>query len=462
MSSKYLRSLGASLKTRSRRASLYALAAVMALSVVPVNTVFAQGVPLENYYRESNITFFGEDKLCAANPATPASNPGDISSLIGSDNVERAWNFFIQAGLTPEQAAGVMGNLMVESGMIPDNQQNGSPWPSGGWGIAQWTNPERRDSIAKAVQDAGLPYTNEQTPPDQVVPLLLFQLNYLRNESISRRSITNRAAPNEWEGLRQIQGTGEQIVEDAMVYWEENFERAGVPALGARLTAAIDIYNYYKDRSVPGAPTVVAVSGPGGTTSASGACGGGGVASGAVAGNIAQTAIGLAWPQPFRDKTPDQTTRTSALTPTSAYSEALARVNAGMRADGADCGVFISTVLRASGVDPNFPPISTGAQYDYMNSSPLYTNVGTTTSTDQLQAGDILNIPNHSSPTGVGHTFIYLGQEPQPGGYHTASASLNSRSANLTNDNIVDRRGTYTIFRMTGTAAGAATGEVQL
>lgn len=424
---------------------------VLASSLMPGVAVLAQkgtGVTKEEFRRESDITFFGKDPVsCSA-----AGISGDITKLVGSDNVEMAWNFFIQKGLSPEQAAGVMGNLLVESHMQPDNQEDTKPFPQGGWGIAQWTNSKnakpgegRRDKLVQAVQSAGLPYTNQQTPPDQVIPLLTFELNYLYKESVGRKSRTDPGAANEWEGLRNVRGSGPQAVEAAMIYWEKNFERAGKPVLGERLRAATAVYDEYRDNTVPGAITASSAS--------TASCGGAG---GIVGGNVAQTAIGLAWPQPFSKKLASQTNRTSPLTPSPAYADALRQFNSGQRSDGADCGVFISTVLRASGVDPEFPPISTGAQYDYMKAHPeKYLNVGTTTTTEKLQPGDILNIPNHSSPTGVGHTFIWLG--PQPGGYTTASASLNSRSANLSNDDIIDSRGTYTIFRPITNTAGSIT-----
>lgn len=170
---------------------------------------------------------------------------GSSTSLSGADNEEKSWNYLRAKGLTPEQAAGVMGNLKLESGFQPDNQENSQPWPNGGWGIAQWT-AGRRDTLRDAVIAAGLPYTNEQTPPDQIEALLAFQLDFLYNES-NERTMRDDSSTKEWIGLTRV-----QTIEEAVIYWEYNFERAGVPALGQRLTFANDIFLLYGSRGVSG------------------------------------------------------------------------------------------------------------------------------------------------------------------------------------------------------------------
>ncbi|MBL8160178.1 hypothetical protein JNJ66_07035 [Candidatus Saccharibacteria bacterium] len=447
-----------------KKLTLYVVAAVSAVTMVPLSEVHAQVVTpqplsLEEYKREIQSNYYDELDLNA-----PCSAQVGTTVLVGGDNVEMAWNFFIQNGLSPQQAAGIMGNLMVESHLVPDKQEVGQPWPRGGWGIAQWTGA-RRPPLAAAVQAAGLPYTNAQTPANQITPLLALQLDYLKNESISRKSITRPGAANEWEGIKQ-----ETTVEAAMIYWEKNFERAGKPMLGRRLDYANQIFAKYGNKAPAGQPTTPNPADPGedpGTnvnpndpgvanptngTGCSPSTGGG-----VVAGNIVKTALGLAWPQPFKHAQPDPFRR-SAMVPTPAYKTELAKY--GYRGDGADCGVFVSTVMRSSGADPKFP-VGTANIKAYMESHPeLYKNMGPLTSTDQLVPGDIPVIP--STGGRAGHIFLYVG--PQPGNYSTASASLDSRTASLTNDNINDSRGRYTIFRpvmggaaQTQTTTGAPT-----
>lgn len=107
--------------------------------------------------------------------------PGS-SNLVGSDNAEKTWNFLVGKGLTPEQAAGIMGNLkaeghfepkLVEYGWLnsrgevsvagqpsslddvipPDRNEKGQP----GYGIVQWTSPGRKQGLRDKAASMGLP-----------------------------------------------------------------------------------------------------------------------------------------------------------------------------------------------------------------------------------------------------------------------------------------------------------------
>lgn len=223
--------------------------------------------------------------------ALPTNCPGggNTTSLTGSTPEEKVFNFLIGKGLTAPAAAGVMGNLFVESGYDPFNQQNGSTWPSGGWGIAQWT-AGRRDTIRNAVttnpEFGNTFYTDterlETTWPDPterqaaIDKLLLFQLNYLYNESVGRDVRSRNGQPDpmpdgydeapyagvakEWEALKKAPN-----VEAAVIFWEWNYERAGIPALGDRLAAANTVMTNLGSN----------VGGAGAPTTATGACGSG-------------------------------------------------------------------------------------------------------------------------------------------------------------------------------------------
>lgn len=121
---------------------------------------------------------------------TQTSNPtgGPVTSLVGDSPKEKFYNYFIARGLTPDQTFGFMGNVRQESGFQVDNQQNTRAWPTGGWGLVQWTNPGRRDAIVRAMQEAGIgdlyspAYADGKTPPDQHDKLMLFQLDYIWKE----------------------------------------------------------------------------------------------------------------------------------------------------------------------------------------------------------------------------------------------------------------------------------------
>ncbi len=88
-----------------------------------------------------------------------------------------------------------------------------------------------------------------------------------------------------------------------------------------------------------------------------------------------------------------------------------------------DCGVFVATTVKASGVDPKYVSRGTDSQRPYLESHPsIYTRVLSggqdPTSTASLQPGDIL-----VTSSGTGHTYIYMGPWGNGNKYNSAGAS---------------------------------------
>ena len=139
--------------------------------------VMAEGfaVPEEISNRQKahlNIAFTGEgdgseeeeDTSCSVAPDGAGAVSKDFS--LGSDGKERRVNL-IKAlmaayGLTPEQAAGPVGNFMEESGgdhLPPDVNQGGAVGPPNssllGYGWAQWSGG-RKTAFASYINTSGL------------------------------------------------------------------------------------------------------------------------------------------------------------------------------------------------------------------------------------------------------------------------------------------------------------------
>ena len=78
------------------------------------------------------------------NGTTSGAPPGNID-LAGNSNAEKVFRYLVdKEGFTPEAAAGIIGNLMQESGVNPKSRQlGGGP----GRGIMQWTESERWASM---------------------------------------------------------------------------------------------------------------------------------------------------------------------------------------------------------------------------------------------------------------------------------------------------------------------------
>ena len=94
----------------------------------------------------SSVTGSGSSNLvCCGN---------SLISLNGSSNADRAFNYFVQNGFTAVQAAGIVGNMMYESGGVDPTKvesDGDSTTPTGqGWGIVQFTPPSKVYGIASA------------------------------------------------------------------------------------------------------------------------------------------------------------------------------------------------------------------------------------------------------------------------------------------------------------------------
>ncbi len=114
-----------------------------------------------------------EDSVHYMIPSLGACVPGQTSgsvTLTGGSREMKAFNYFVSnERLTPAQAAGIVGNLIEESGVMPNRAQN-LPGQSGiitikdisevtagrGFGIAQWTIAERQDAWKKFATDKNM------------------------------------------------------------------------------------------------------------------------------------------------------------------------------------------------------------------------------------------------------------------------------------------------------------------
>ncbi|HEY8992715.1 MAG TPA: phage tail tip lysozyme [Candidatus Microsaccharimonas sp.] len=123
-----------------------------------------------DYYSRNN---FGEwydpcSVTCSGGAGGSSITGPAPSSLTGTDNAAKAWNYFIARGLTPVAAAGAMGNIKAESSFSASVKEASG---GGGLGIIQWTG-SRRTNLEKAAAAAGVNLADNDSA-------LLFELNYL-------------------------------------------------------------------------------------------------------------------------------------------------------------------------------------------------------------------------------------------------------------------------------------------
>lgn len=85
-------------------------------------------------YSEWGIGYYGNECVCTES----------ASGMSGNNNFEKLVTYLSSKGLSANAVAGVLGNWRVESQYSPFINQGGKgSWPSGGYGLAQWTGGRR-------------------------------------------------------------------------------------------------------------------------------------------------------------------------------------------------------------------------------------------------------------------------------------------------------------------------------
>lgn len=107
----------------------------------------------------------------------------------GTERAKYAYQYLIDHGYTPAQAAGMVGNLQVESGPNLDNLYNPNDKGLPSYGIAQW-----RGSRAEAFRGAYGVYPNEATL-DQQLEFMIRELD--TTHASANQAILNSTTPQE-------------------------------------------------------------------------------------------------------------------------------------------------------------------------------------------------------------------------------------------------------------------------
>lgn len=155
-------------------------------------------------------------------------------TVSGNTTEEKIWNFLRAQGFTAAAAAGVMGNMYAESGMIVGIEEYGG---GGGYGLCQWTGSRRTDLVNWCANN-GYSYSS-----------LEGQLNFLMYEV-------------ETYGYTYIMTM--ESVEQATRAWLTDFERAGIARWDVRISAANDYYNrWHMYEQIPAASGVIVAEGDG-------------------------------------------------------------------------------------------------------------------------------------------------------------------------------------------------------
>lgn len=122
-------------------------------------------------YGTTNTYGAGTGEIISNEKASALACTCEASSLTGSDNQEKIWNFFLDKGFSPIQAAGFMGNMEHESRFEPrqveiawsspphlsdDVPPNVGPQGQPGYGLVQWTSPGRKQGLRDKAAVSGI------------------------------------------------------------------------------------------------------------------------------------------------------------------------------------------------------------------------------------------------------------------------------------------------------------------
>jgi len=379
--------------------------------------------------------FFSSNDIFFYDPTYQAVCAG--GGLVGGSTKEKIWNFFIANDLSPEQAAGIMGNMEEESRFSPTVQQDrgANLWDSEynkAWGLVQWDGGRRfsapdggilgtlRKEKSNLVKYLGQEFGGfDQTEPSESFPeadyneMLLFQLDYLMQESMSRDHRSGEgfdgSSDNEWERLKE-----QSTARKAAIYWHWAFERSNdsPSQITERLDAAEAILaEFGKDLSAAGS----------------------GTASCAPVSGLQELTLQYAWPQRIK---PDDDPN-GAATPTDAYEQAIDNTDGyvggcvsvnGTRYCGIDCGAFVTRLVIDSGYDPEYNYSGdggpTGVQEQWLVENWEELGKAGSFNTADLRPGDVAMVTSEDR----NHTFIFVGEISGFGGNDStpgvASASI--------------------------------------
>lgn len=383
---------------------------------LPVGAVAATTDCELDFYSRNDIPPY-YNPCASALSCTVGSNLGSVTS--SADNAEAIFKYLTGSqgvlssnggkALTAIQAAAFMGNFYAESGYDPGAIQSGKAYDESkalngsiggyGFGLAQWDGG-RRVALLDFAKSSKKPWND-----------LLVQLDYLKKELNGSESAIIKDS---------IFATTKDVAE-ATGRVRAVFERANVALAhdDKRVKAAREALAQFQDL----APGIVLSSG--GCSTAGGN------------GDIASTAKALSWSKRASEGATDHKSRENKPEYTAALkSTGVNKLGDSCSMAGNSCDAFLATVMRFSGVDPNFPCCGSGMQNDYMKSHPdLYKVISTNVnSTSELQAGDLL--------WRSGHVKIYIGDGRE------AAASHCERTGEQSTIYLTD--GTYTAYRFIG------------
>ncbi len=175
-----------------------------------------------------------------ASRSRSGSSTGGIEGQGINKGIAIAKKLMVDMNISAAAASGIVGNLMLESGLIPDNVENGKGFEDGpvdnipagtrrvGYGYGQWTN-DRLEKFRKFLTERGV--NDQPATDDDNYAYLLKELN------------DDEPLFNHWKSRTSIP---EDDPAKAATWFMMNWERPGVPHQDKRQEYARSIFDKIK------------------------------------------------------------------------------------------------------------------------------------------------------------------------------------------------------------------------
>lgn len=238
-----------------RRIGVLLAAAVLALTSVPLYTANAQAQECDTiFYQSNDILFYNPCEVCSAS---------NVENLTGDTNIEKVYRWLVAREFNPAQAAGIMGNINVESSfnpfrmqttyseqgierVLPANQVSGYNLA---FGLVQWDGSRRQQVLTQTeakfpdfkteINEYGKSADGYKSAAVEVNEgYLTFQLEFMYLElQNGYRAVFDdiKAQPNTEAGAREV-----------TEIWNRRYEVSGDYTQN-RHDQSVEYWNQYKD-----------------------------------------------------------------------------------------------------------------------------------------------------------------------------------------------------------------------
>lgn len=372
---------------------------------------------------EATLDFYNINGIYYYNPSGVGNSFGCYSGdivIAGTTPEEKVWSG-LTSFMTPEQAAGTMGNMAHEGNYFNPVQhevsQMNALWNTGfniindsskayGIGLIQWSFG-RRTNLLQYIEKSAPHLIQYFTQPE------IYSKGYSVNGKVLLSMVGDAVYDQliliELEFLRdELQNNSsyrklfeQQTVIEAADYFLERIEKPADPE-ASRAVRRADAEKYYNQ-----------LNGIALTPSAGTGC--------SSSGTLQELTLKYAWPTyhqaSFVEMMPDYATAVQQQKASGKYA-------GGINYPGVDCGGFVTILMQNSGFEPNYNSGKGGTttQEAWVKSHGwvlLNASEDTYIETNILQPGDVAFV--------TGHTFVYVGNIP---GFDSniASASLDERA----------------------------------